>query len=283
MKNDLEAQLLEQYDVPSSVAFYRSVLSDGGYDIHYGVFQDGTESLPEAARKSIDLLADLAHWARPLTADTQVMDLGAGFGGATHRLVERYGCQAQCFNLSEAQNEVNLRRAGELGIADRVAVTAGNFEKGLPAEWSGRFDVVWSQDVFCHVLDREALFKEIRRCLRPGGVLAFSDVMRADHATAEQARSFSERNAVGELASPRDYRRLVDGAGLNLLASWDLSHHLIPFFERMLRQIDDKFDELRAEGVAEGMLRDWRGSVADRITAQRDMSIAWGVFIAQDL
>ena len=42
------------------------------------------------------------------------------------------------------------------------------------------FDVVWTQHVVMNIPDRERVYREFRRMLRPGGKLAFFDVLATD-------------------------------------------------------------------------------------------------------
>ena len=59
-----------------------------------------------------------------------------------------------------------------------LACCAGNFNTGLPAEWTTSFDLVWSQEAFCHAKSQVNLLKEIKRVLKPGGSAVFTDIMR---------------------------------------------------------------------------------------------------------
>ena len=40
-----------------------------------------------------------------------------------------------------------------------------------------------------------ALFKELVRCMKPGGVFVFSDIMGADGADEKALKGFTDRNA----------------------------------------------------------------------------------------
>jgi len=49
----------------------------------------------------------------------------------------------------------------------------------LPFPDSG-FDVVWTQHVVMNIPDRERVYREFRRVLRPGGKLVFYDALATD-------------------------------------------------------------------------------------------------------
>lgn len=113
-----------------------------------------------------------------LGATTRVLDLGAGKGAAARHLAATFGCHVTCFNLGKNQNAHNLAEARAAGIEERISVTLGNFNHGLPAEWTASFDLVWSQEALCHANDQRKVLAEITRVLKPGGVAVFTDIMR---------------------------------------------------------------------------------------------------------
>lgn len=81
-----------------------------------------------------------------------------------------------------------------------MALHAGNMNNGLPKEWEGTFDAVFSSEVLCHAADKNAILKEIHRVLKPGGVLVFSDIMGADDADEKDLKTFTDRNATTKMA-----------------------------------------------------------------------------------
>jgi arsenite methyltransferase len=113
---------------------------------------------------------------RPLQASERVVDVGSGAGfdsfiaavlvGATGTVV---GVDMTAEMLSKS-----LANADALGIADRVEFREGLAES-LPVE-DGWADVVISNGVINLCPDKRAVFEEIRRVLRPGGVLQFADI-----------------------------------------------------------------------------------------------------------
>src|SRR5690606_22992086 len=104
-----------------------------------------------------------------------ILDIGAGYGGAARRLVERTGCGVICLNLSDAENERNRAMNEEQGYADRIEVIDGSFEE-IPLG-DGSVDAVWCQDAMLHSGDRARVLDEVDRVLKKGGRFIFTDPM----------------------------------------------------------------------------------------------------------
>lgn len=76
-----------------------------------------------------------------------MLDLGSGHGGAAHVMVSRFQNNITCFNIGEEQNMMNLEEAERLGIDEKITCTLGDFNIGLPEEWSETFDHIFSCEV----------------------------------------------------------------------------------------------------------------------------------------
>ena len=105
-----------------------------------------------------------------------VLDIGCGAGGITLHLVDRHGAaHATGFDVEAPVIEAARRRAEERGLSDRAS-----FVQAPPGPLpfaDASFDVVFSKDALLHVPDKDALFAEIFRVLKPGGVFAASNWM----------------------------------------------------------------------------------------------------------
>ena len=107
-------------------------------------------------------------------AGRRVLDFGCGAGGITLHIARTYTL-AEIVGYDVEQPVIERARtaaaaAGLSSVARFVSSPPGR----LPFE-DGTFDVVFSKDAMIHVPDKEALFAELFRVLRPGGVLAASD------------------------------------------------------------------------------------------------------------
>jgi SAM-dependent methyltransferase len=106
----------------------------------------------------------LAHLPRGAT----VLDVGCGNGMHTLKAAARSRWVAGV-DGDRASLHVALRTTRVRGVRN-VGFVAGDLEDGLPVR-SGHFDVVICLDVLEHVQKRDRLLGEIRRGLKPGGVL----------------------------------------------------------------------------------------------------------------
>lgn len=115
---------------------------------------------------------ELARRVAPTSA-LRVLDAGSGLGGPSRYLAEAFGCHVMGIDLAPAYGAIATLVAEKLGLSDRVSYRTGTITQ-LPFE-DGEFDLVWTQHVVMNIADRDRLYRELRRVLKPGGRLAFYD------------------------------------------------------------------------------------------------------------
>ncbi|MFQ5645165.1 MAG: SAM-dependent methyltransferase, partial [Thiogranum sp.] len=89
----------DYYNSDDADNFYYHVW--GGEDIHIGIYESFEDDIADASKRTVDAMA--AQCLMNLAPQTQVLDVGAGYGGAARWLAENFGCHVTCLNLSEAQ------------------------------------------------------------------------------------------------------------------------------------------------------------------------------------
>ncbi len=103
-----------------------------------------------------------------------ILDIGAGLGGADLALVEVHGAgHVTGIDVDERMLAQARRLIDDNGFADRVTLRC--VEPGPLPFADAAFDTVFSKDAIIHVVDKAALYRDIMRVLRPGGALAISD------------------------------------------------------------------------------------------------------------
>jgi len=106
----------------------------------------------------------------------EILDIGCGSGGITLHLLETHGAQhATGFDVELPVIEAARQRAARRGLSHRA--TFVHAPPGALPFADKSFDMVFSKDALLHVPDKDALFAEIFRVLKPGGVFAASNWM----------------------------------------------------------------------------------------------------------
>jgi len=131
------------------------------------------ESLSRADGRAIGVAVELEHFRRalPKRLDLNLLDAGCGPGFHGRRLVAE-GHRVTFVDVSPAMLERAQRDVGEL--ASRAVFIEGDI-RGVPALADGSFDgVIAGGTVISDCGHPRAAIAELRRVLRPGGVLGFS-------------------------------------------------------------------------------------------------------------
>lgn len=119
-------------------------------------------------------LADIATIGPGMT----VLDAGSGLGGPSRYLAERFGCAVTGVDLAPSFVAVADLLTRRTGLQDRVNHRVGDL-LALPFD-DATFEIVWTQHVVMNIADRDRLYGEFARVLKPGGRMVFHDVFAAD-------------------------------------------------------------------------------------------------------
>jgi SAM-dependent methyltransferase len=227
------------YDSSDADCFYAAIW--GGEDIHIGIYHDPQESIAAASARTVTTLMELAGGGSP---DWTVVDLGAGYGGASRRLANSWGCRVEAVNISSVENGRHRALNRAAGLEGRIRVHDASFE-ACPLE-DGCADLAWSQDAILHAGDRQEVLREVKRLLRPGGAFVFTDPMAADGVDSVRLRPILERIHLGDLGSPSRYRAWAEQAGL-VCEHWsDHTDMLVSHYTRVREELRRRRDELAA-------------------------------------
>jgi SAM-dependent methyltransferase len=144
----------------------------------------------------------------------RVLDIGCGLGGIDVLLVRDHHAAA----VVGIDLEPNLvRRAAArfaaAGLSGRIEARV--VQPGPFAFPDGSFDVVFSKDSLVQIPDKRAVFAEVRRVLRPGGLLVMSDWLRGGEGeySPEMLEYFRLEGITYNMASIAQSRAALQAAG----------------------------------------------------------------------
>ena len=227
----------DYYDSKDADTFYYHIW--GGEDIHVGMYLSDNDSIGMASRQTVEEMASVLD---TLNEDSFILDIGAGYGGAARHLAAKFGCQVDCLNLSETENQRNKEKNEQAGLQNKINVYYGNFED-MPFE-DEKYDIIWCQDAILHSDNKPKVISEVRRLLKKGGSFVFTDPMQADHADPGMLQPVLDRIHLKELGSVKKYCKLAKENGLEEVSIQEMPDKIATHYGRVLNELESREKEL---------------------------------------
>lgn len=167
----------------------------------------------------------LRDLARIQTAD-RVLDIGAGLAGPARMLAVTPGCQVECIDLSHDYCVAALLLNRLTGLQDRISVKVGSaLDIPYPAD---SFDVAWMQNVGMNIQNKQRLYEEICRVLKPGGRFAFQEMVAGDTAASYFPLPWATDPAENSLVTAVEMSTLLSRCGFEENYFADVSEEPLP-------------------------------------------------------
>ena len=177
MTSDENHQYTDEFIAKLEVTFGRGFLSPGGKE--------------EVAKilEGIDI------------SGKDVLDIGVGIGGPANLLVSDHG----------ASKVIGIDVEKGLLEKAQATISANHLEKQIELQLvspgplpfdNDTFDIVFSKDSIIHIPDKEALFREVYRVLRPGGWVVMSDWYCSDQPFTEEMSRWVEATGLSFAMTP---------------------------------------------------------------------------------
>ncbi len=167
--------------------------------------------------------------------ETHVLDVGCGVGGPALYLAEKTGCRVTGIDLVEWHAEESASRAAQKGLSGNTRFQAGDATELAFKDQS--FDVVWSQDAWCHVPDKKKTVSEAARVVKSGGYVAFTDWVALGQMEPEYLDAVQSAVASPNFGTVPDYENWMVGEGLRIVDSVDISGHFTARYRTMIQNL----------------------------------------------
>lgn len=175
------------------------------------------EEIHVGGAKDTDILSRLAG----VRDNSNVLDICSALGGPARHLAQNYGCRVTGIDATQAMVTEAKKRTSAAALGDRVDFRLGN---ALDLPFRARmFDIVWGQDAWCYVTDKERLVKEAGRVIKPGGTLAFTDWIETGDMTVEERERLLSFMIFPDLETLEGYSDLLVQNGWELNTTSDLT------------------------------------------------------------
>ncbi len=249
----------------------------GGENHHLGLF-DNTDDFFEAAQKANENLANKLD----IKDSNVVLDIGSGFCGLPRYLARNTVCdKVIALNISEKENEYARHKNQEEGLAEKIEVIDGDFNK-MPFS-NNQFDSMVSQDSMLHSPDKGKLVKECARVLKDNGRFVFSDILEKSTLGREEAQRIYSRVKVPHLAKFEEYEELLKEAGFTIKEVQDLgSKNLGKSYQAVHDNVLSKRDYLiNSRGIPAEIIDNALNGLKFWVEKASEDKIGWGLFVGE--
>ena len=172
-----------------------------------------------------------------LTGTERVLDAGSGLGGPSRFLAWRYGVRVSGVDLTAEFVRIADMLTQRTGLAGKVDYRQGN-ALDLPFA-DASFDVVWSQNAAMNIADRDRLYREMRRVLKPGGKLALQEVAAGPGGPPHFPVQWARDPAISFLYSAAETRAKLEAAGFRVVTWQDTTPEALASAARRARNTEN--------------------------------------------
>jgi len=163
--------------------------------------------------------------------DSEVLDIGCGIGGTARHLASTTGCRVVGVDLVPGYVAVARELTDWTGLADRISYEVGS-ALDLPVADSA-VDVATLIHVGMNIEDKERLFSEAHRVLRPDGTLGVYDLMRVGDGDIGFPVPWASDPSTSFVADVDAYEAALTAAGFEILETRDRREFALEFFARL--------------------------------------------------
>ncbi len=172
-----------------------------------------------------------------LTKDTRVLDIGSGLGGPARTLADSYGCHVTGLDLTQAFCDAAQVMSGWVSLDDRTAFQQGD-ATNLPFE-DNHFDAAMTIHVAMNIPDKDKVYSEARRVVKPGGIFAVYDVLQGEGGDVLFPVPWAREPSISHLATPDEMKSLLTGTGFKILDVHDSTDESQSWFEARAARIEE--------------------------------------------
>lgn len=187
-----------------------------------------------------------------------VLDVGFGTGGPAMTLARVHGAaQVTGIDVEPQLHDIAGKLIDQAGLSEQIdlhLVEPGPFQFA-----DNTFDVVFSKDSMIHIEDKQELFAEIIRVLKPGGVFVASDWLAGTGEAAEAAlETFTEVVHLNfAMATAAQMESILRDAGFAEVSTRDRNAWYAQVSAHELEQVEGPLRAQLIDAVGEEIYLDW--------------------------
>ncbi|MEO0116093.1 MAG: methyltransferase domain-containing protein [candidate division WOR-3 bacterium] len=208
-----------------------------------------------------------------------VLDICSALGGPARHLASKYGVYVKGLDATKTMLAKARERTTAAKLDHLIEYYEGN-ALDLPFK-KETFDVVWGQEAWCYVTDKNRLIQEAYRVLKPGGKIGFTDWIITGKITPEELEPLYDSMAFPYMETFEGYQELLKKNGFKVLEALDQTEEFAKCFDEYYHKVTGELKPTIEKNFgpdlykfAENLVTIWR-------KAAHEHKVGRGLFIGQ--
>ena len=167
-----------------------------------------------------------------LPEGARVLDVGCGIGGPARCFASERGWKVEGVDLTAEYVEVAKALSAKVGVEVSFRQASAT---ALPFA-DGSFDGAYMLHVGMNIPDKQAVFAEVRRVLKAGGLFAIYDAMLQGDGAFAYPVPWSTEPSTNHIAAPDAYKAALDAAGFTVVKERNRRDAALQAMQRRIEQ-----------------------------------------------
>ncbi len=207
-----------------------------------------------------------------------ILDVCSALGGPARHLAGAYGCRVIGLDITGTMLKKSIERTHQTGLDHLVSFKQGN-ALDMPFK-AQTFDIVWGQDAWCYVTDKDKLLQECFRVLKPGGVIAFTDWLMTEKSGSEDMRPLNTFMVFPYMETLHGYAGLLAKNGFSSPECEALQEQFTAFMHVYQKKYREELKDSILSGFGRELYEAGEQGLALWVSAAEGKKVTRGRFVA---
>nr|XP_042902530.1 phosphomethylethanolamine N-methyltransferase isoform X2 [Parasteatoda tepidariorum] len=175
----------------------------------------------------------------------KVLDVGCGIGGHSFYMAEKHGVEVLGVDLSVNMMTVATEYLSEKPqLADKVKFVICDVTRSIYDD--NAFDTIYSRDTLLHIPNKDELFTNFLKWLKPGGKILFTDYSRSEKEISPNFEAYIKDRGYN-LLTTNQYKELLEKCGFINIRSEDATDEFLSALLAELNKLRDEKENFLSE------------------------------------
>ena len=159
-----------------------------------------------------------------------ILDVGSGIGGPARYFARRFHCRVTGIDLTAEFCEVARHLTAQLGLTEQISFEQGD-ALAMPFG-DAVFDGAYTMNVSMNIADKQALFAEIHRVLKPGAWFRLAEIAQGPGGAPNYPTPWARTTDSSFLATPAQTCANLEASGFAIESQRDTAEAALAYAAR---------------------------------------------------